>query len=106
MALRELNISAVGAQGDGLAPGPAFVPLTLPGERVEARMDGPRGELVRVIEASPQRVPPPWPHFGEYGGCALQHWDHPAYLAWKVEQVRLVLARERIETEFLPAFAA
>ena len=39
--MRELTIDAVGAQGDGLSrnaegKGAAFVPLTLPGERVLA----------------------------------------------------------------------
>jgi 23S rRNA (uracil1939-C5)-methyltransferase len=102
----ELVVGAVGAQGDGLAPGPVYVPLTLPGERVLALADGERAELERVLEPSSDRVVPPCPHFGACGGCALQHWDHAPYLAWKVEQVRLALARERIETAFLPAFAA
>ena len=35
--VRELEITAVGAQGDGLA-GRVFAPLTLPGERVTARV--------------------------------------------------------------------
>ena len=96
----------MGAQGDGVADGPVFVPLTLPGERVLARVEGERGELESVLRPSPERVAPPCPHFGACGGCALQHWDHAPYLAWKVEQVRALLAREGIETAFAPAFAA
>jgi 23S rRNA (uracil1939-C5)-methyltransferase len=102
----ELAIEAVGGEGDGLAAGPAFVPFTLPGERVLARGSGERRELVQVLEPSPQRVVPPCPHFFECGGCALQHWDHAAYLAWKVERLRLTLARERLQTEFAAPFAA
>jgi 23S rRNA (uracil1939-C5)-methyltransferase len=102
----ELEIGRIGAQGDGLADGPVFVPLTLPGERVLARVDGERGELIEVLRASPERIAPVSPHYGECGGCSLQHWAHGPYLAWKAEQVRLALARERIETEILPPFAA
>ena len=102
----EVVIGAVGAHGDGVAPGPVYVPLTLPGERVRARVEGERAALLEVLQASPERVAPVSPHYGACGGCALQHWAHAPYLAWKVEQVRLALARERIETAFEPPFAA
>jgi len=103
--MRELRIEAVGAQGDGLSSG-NFIPLTLPGELVTAQMSGLRGELVEVLEASPDRVAPPCPHFGVCGGCALQHWDLRPYLDWKREQVRIQLGREGLETEILPTFAS
>lgn len=108
---RELRIERIGAQGDGVAveaelSGGAFVPFTLPGERVLAKVGGGRGELQAVLQSSPDRVEPPCPHFGPCGGCALQHWSHPPYLAWKTEQIREALARERIRTEIRPAFAA
>ena len=106
----DLTISSLAAQGDGLAEredGPAvFVPFTLPGERVRAEVAGDRGELEAVLKASSDRVSPPCPHFGACGGCALQHMDAGAYLTWKVEQVRLALARERIETAFETPYAA
>lgn len=102
----DLTIGAMGAQGDGIAPGPTYVLLSLPGERITAKVSGQWGEIVSIETPSPQRVEPPCPHFGACGGCALQHWDHAAYLAWKVEQVRNLLAHERIETDFAPAFAA
>jgi 23S rRNA (uracil1939-C5)-methyltransferase len=96
----------MGAQGDGIAAGPLFAPLTLPGERVRARVSGQRAEPVDILEASPERVVPPCPHFGACGGCALQHWDHAPYLAWKVHHIQRLLERERIETEFAPAYFA
>ena len=103
----ELLIDRVGHQGDGQpASGAPHTPFTLPGERVLARQAGERAELTQVLDPSPERVAPPCPHFGECGGCALQHWAHAPYLDWKVGQVRSALARERIETEFAPAFAA
>lgn len=104
--LRELTVDSVGAQGDGIAEGGVFVPLTLPGERVRAAVTQGRAVLQAVLEPSPERVQPPCPHFGPCGGCALQHWDHAPYLAWKIEQLRLTLARERVETQLLPAWAA
>ena len=96
--ISEFHIDAVGAQGDGLAPGPVFIPLTLPGERVLAEVNGGRGEAVEIVQASAERVLPPCPHFGACGGCALQHWADTPYLAWKAEQVRSALKHERIET--------
>jgi 23S rRNA (uracil1939-C5)-methyltransferase len=102
----ELAIEAVGGEGDGVAAGPAFVPFTLPGERVLAQGGGERRALVEVLDASPDRVAPPCPHFFACGGCALQHWAHAPYLAWKVGRLAGTLARQRIETEIRPAFAA
>ncbi|HEY3696938.1 class I SAM-dependent RNA methyltransferase [Phenylobacterium sp.] len=99
-------IEAVGGEGDGVAAGPVYAPYTLPGERVRLRGRGERRELVEVLAASPERVVPPCPHFGVCGGCALQHWEHGAYLAWKVQRLAATLARQRIETEILPPFAA
>ncbi len=102
----ELVITEVGGEGDGVAAGPAFVPFTLPGERVLAVGAGERRELVEVLAPSAERIEPICPHFGTCGGCALQHWDHAPYLAWKVARLAGTLARQQIETEILPAFAA
>jgi 23S rRNA (uracil1939-C5)-methyltransferase len=103
--VRELTIERVGAQGDGIGQG-VFVGGALPGERVRASVAGERGELIEVLQAAPDRQAPACPHFGECGGCALQNWAAQPYLAWKAEQIRLALGRERIETEILPPFAA
>lgn len=102
----EAVVETVGGEGDGILPGPIYVPFTLPGERVRTAAGGERRELDAVLEPSPERVTPPCQHFGACGGCALQHWEHSAYLTWKVDRLRKTLGRERIETEILPAFAA
>ncbi len=99
-------MEALGGEGDGMAPGPIFAPFTLPGERVRLSGSGERRTLLEVLSPSPERVEPPCPHFGTCGGCALQHWAHAPYLAWKVGRLAATLGRERIETEILPAFAA
>src|SRR4051794_32439548 len=78
----ELLIETLGGEGDGLAQGPAFVPFTLPGERVTAVGAGERRDLVEVLSPSAERIAPVCPHFGTCGGCALQHWAAEPYLAW------------------------
>ena len=103
--LQTLDIEIVGAQGDGVTAGHIYVPLTLPGERVEAMVAGDRAEVAEILQPSPDRVAAPCPHFGDCGGCSLQHRAAAPYLAWKGEQIRQALARERIDTEILPAFA-
>ncbi len=103
-----LTIARVGGQGDGIAEtpaGPVFAPLTLPGETVRAEVRDGRAEAVEIVTASPDRIEPVSPHYGDCGGCALQHWASGPYLAWKREQVRLALAREGIEAEIEPTVA-
>ncbi|WP_340647112.1 class I SAM-dependent RNA methyltransferase [Phenylobacterium sp.] len=102
----EVIIVSIGGEGDGVASGPIYVPFTLPGETVRATGGGERRDLDAVLVASDERVAPPCPHFGVCGGCALQHWEHTAYLAWKVERLRKTLALQHIETEILAPFAA
>ncbi len=100
--IHTLTISRVGGQGDGIAEtpdGPVFVPLTLPGEVVEAEVRDGRAERATVLEASPDRVPPASPHYGDCGGCSLQHWAERPYLDWKRDQVVHALSRAGIETE-------
>jgi 23S rRNA (uracil1939-C5)-methyltransferase len=93
----ELTIGHMAAGGDGAAALPdgqsVFVPFTLPGELVRAAVSGPRGRLIEIVSASPERVTPPCPHFGTCGGCAVQHWADTPYAAWKQDIVRRALAR-------------
>lgn len=97
-----LTISHIGGQGDGVARterGPVFAPLTLPGEVIRAEVRDGRAETVEIVTPSPDRIAPVSPHYGDCGGCSLQHWASGPYLEWKREQVRAALAREGIETE-------
>jgi 23S rRNA (uracil1939-C5)-methyltransferase len=101
-----LRIESLGAQGDGVSADHVYAALTLPGELARAEVRGDRAEVVEILEPSRDRITPACPHFGDCGGCALQHWASEPYLAWKAEQIRLALGRERIETEILTPFAA
>lgn len=81
-------IERLGHHGDGIAPGPIFVPRTLPGEVVEGEIAGDRMTEARIIEPSPVRIKAPCRHFGGCGGCALQHARDDFVRDWKVEIVR------------------
>lgn len=97
-----LLIDRLGHQGDGVADtaeGPAFVPFTLPGERVRVARDGNRVRFVEVVEPAPQRRAPACRHFTICGGCSLQHLDAAAYLAFKRDVVAAELAGRGIDVE-------
>jgi 23S rRNA (uracil1939-C5)-methyltransferase len=98
----EFRIDRLGAQGDGIAAterGPVFIPFTLSGERVTASRNGDRADLLAVIEPSPLRIEPACRHFGECGGCALQHMEEGAYRDWKRSQVAEALRLRGIEAK-------
>src|SRR5438309_1338276 len=65
---------------------PVFVYYALPGETVEAEPQGRRAGVsfaraTNVLEASPDRVQPRSPQYGECGGCHLQHAAYERQLA-------------------------
>jgi 23S rRNA (uracil1939-C5)-methyltransferase len=94
-----LAIDALGAQGDGVAQaasGQVYVPFTLPGERVNALIEGGKGTLLSVLDISPQRVEPACRHFGECGGCVIQHLADEPYRDWKRDKVVQALAMRGI----------
>jgi 23S rRNA (uracil1939-C5)-methyltransferase len=75
-----------------------FVADALPGERVVLRRivrhrNYDEAVTEQVLQASPARVAPRCPHFGTCGGCALQHLDADAQLAFKQAQLVENLAR-------------
>lgn len=101
----ELVIESLGARGDGIAAFEGrrvFVPLTAPGDRVRAEIDGDRAKVLEIIEPSAHRVAPPCTHFADCGGCALQHIDMGWQLDWKRELVREALSRAGVEVDVLP----
>ena len=97
-----LTIARIGHRGDGIvetAEGAAFVPYALPGETVEVeRVPGhpDRRHLLRVETPSAERAGPVCPHFGDCGGCAMQHWRFDRYRDWKRELVVEALSALRL----------
>ena len=85
----------MGRLEDGRA---VFVPFGLPGERVRVRLveekrGFARGELVEILEASPQRIRPRCIHFGVCGGCHYQNLPYEEQLKTKMEILRDQLRR-------------
>jgi 23S rRNA (uracil1939-C5)-methyltransferase len=104
-----LLIDHVGHRGDGVArsaEGARAVPYALPGERVEVEDAGSRAQLLQVTTPSPERVAPFCPYFGRCGGCAIQHWQHQPYLAWKRGLVVDALRSAGIAAEVAPILDA
>ncbi len=97
----ELKIEdvAFGGKGVGRSNGKAvFVPFTIEGERVTARIVREKkqfaeGELVALLDAAPQRVEPTCPYFGRCGGCSYQHMNYEHQLAVKQRQVEQIMRR-------------
>jgi 23S rRNA (uracil1939-C5)-methyltransferase len=79
----EVTIDDLSHDGRGVATWgekKVFIHGALPGERVLARLTDRKrsydeGETLEVLVASPDRVEPRCPHFGQCGGCSLQHLD-------------------------------
>src|SRR3954452_19629826 len=95
-------IERVGAEGDGTARLPdltaLYVPMTLPGELVQAEPLRPRGDgwlakAVSIEAAGKSRVEPPCPRFGHCGGCVLQQWRDADYQAWMAGVLEAALRR-------------
>jgi 23S rRNA (uracil1939-C5)-methyltransferase len=94
----QLTIARLGHRGDGIADtaeGPVYVPYTLPGETVtvEPVAGHPdRRHLDHVEKPSHERAIPICKHFGQCGGCAMQHWSLAEYRLWKRELVVAALS--------------
>ena len=88
-------------QSPGKSGKTIFVPLTLPGETVQARITEDKRTFARaepeaILTASPDRVMPPCPHFGPCGGCHYQHASYPAQLVLKQQILRETLLRAKV----------
>ena len=75
-----------------------FVPFGLPGEKVRVRLTEEkrgfaRGEIIEILEASPERIKPRCKHFGQCGGCHYQHLSYESQLKYKADILRDQLTR-------------
>jgi tRNA/tmRNA/rRNA uracil-C5-methylase (TrmA/RlmC/RlmD family) len=91
-----LTIGDIAFGGEGVARAGdfvVFVPFVAVGEVVEAEVTEvkkrfARAKLVRVLQASADRVQPECRYFGDCGGCQYQHLDYAAQLRLKHKQMQ------------------
>jgi 23S rRNA (uracil1939-C5)-methyltransferase len=97
-------IERMGGQGHGVLSKDGerfYVPFTVPGDRIAAKVGEPRGDgfaaQLSVLEAAgPDRIDAPCGHFQTCGGCSLQHWADAPYRAWKRDKLSAALTRREI----------
>jgi 23S rRNA (uracil1939-C5)-methyltransferase len=89
---------ALGGRGLGRHKGAAvFVPDAVPGDTLRVRINKTKenavfeGEPLELISPSSNRVQPRCKHFGDCGGCSLQHFAYTAQIKAKQEMVIDVL---------------
>jgi tRNA/tmRNA/rRNA uracil-C5-methylase (TrmA/RlmC/RlmD family) len=91
----QLTITDIAFGGEGVGRVDdfvVFVPFVAVGEIVEAELTEVkksfgRAKLLRVVQASPDRVEPACAHFAKCGGCQYQHLAYDAQLRMKHKQV-------------------
>ena len=75
-----------------------FVPRTVRGEEIDLRITKvmktcAAGEVVKLRKASPERMKPECPYFGQCGGCDFQHMSYTEELRAKRQRVQDALTR-------------
>jgi len=113
MATLEIEKLVYGGAGLARHEGKVWlVPLTVPGDIVEAEEVSDRGNrvegaLIRVIRPSPERRQPVCSLYSECGGCQLQHMTYGEQCRVKLGFVRESLEREGVDAgivgEFIPS---
>lgn len=83
-------ILRIAAKGDGVTADGRHVPLSAPGDRIDAD-----GHLI----LGPDHVDPPCLHFPECGGCQLQQLSPDAYAAYVRDRVAGALAGQGVAAD-------
>ncbi len=77
----------------------------IPGQTVrfavnKMRKGKPEGRLMEVVEASPDEIPSPCPHFGTCGGCNYQTLPYELQVQMKEQQVKKMMD-EAVNGEYI-----
>ncbi len=97
--MEQFRITRLGHQGDGIADGPLFAPLTLPDEVITGTVVGKTISDVRIVTPSDQRVKPICSHFKSCGGCQLMHASDDFVADWKLQVIEQALAAHDLDTQ-------
>jgi 23S rRNA (uracil1939-C5)-methyltransferase len=99
-----LTTSRLSERGEAVARGRnglVFVPYALAQETIVAEVDGLRGTLAEIVEASPHRIASHCRYFSHCGGCAVQTLAAPNYAQWKRELIAAALRRAGLASEVM-----
>jgi 23S rRNA (uracil1939-C5)-methyltransferase len=86
-----MMITHLGAQGDGVA-GRHFVRGTAPGDMIAF---DEAGAVMDIIPGA-NRAVPLCAHFGDCGGCTLQHVAAPVYAQWISDRILMALGQHDV----------
>src|SRR5690625_2027174 len=105
LSIESLDLSAQGVAHDDEGK-VVFVEGALPGEKVRVefsrhKKNYNKAQVVEVLQASPLRVTPRCPYFGQCGGCVMQHLDADAQIAIKQRALEDMLRRSEEHTSEL-----
>lgn len=98
----DLKVTGLGSTGEGVGKTDGFTVFAigaLPGETVKVKLNVvkknyAKGFVIKIVEASPDRVEPACPVYKQCGGCQLQHLAYAKQLEMKRQHV--IDALERI----------
>lgn len=96
-----LEIEKYDYQGSGIAFNqgkPVFVPGAMVGEKVvaqpiESKSKFIKAKLIKLLQASDERIEPFCPHFHQCGGCSLQHMPYQTQLKVKQDAFIRLMAK-------------
>ncbi len=97
----KLNIDNLNSQGEGVGRYNnfvVFVPKGVPGDELLVEIKSiqksfARGIIEKILKTSPERIKAPCSHYGQCGGCQLQHISYPYQLKFKTGLVRDTLKK-------------
>lgn len=98
---QQIDVVRLDHQGSGIAyqnKKPVFIDGALPNETVvfqllESKSKYARGQLIKVLKSSSERVTPFCPHYELCGGCQLQHLEHQAQVKYKQQTLQQLMAK-------------
>lgn len=107
---KNYNIDSLANNGSGISFDEGrkiFIPHSLPGEVVRAHITHKSSKYIKasldlVVKTSPHRIKAACKHFGECGGCSLQHLNEASYLEFKRNLFRHCLSRSGFEDRGFP----